>query len=169
MKKGLFIIIAIVILIFNSCDVFAECSDNVYNWPFYYSIHPMKGVDNELAMEEAKSEAKRWCNDLPNCRWSSDKDKCVDALTSEYDPSLIDGKIKSTVEKIWGTVVVVVQALSVGCVVFAGVRYMFASADQKADIKKGLMYLAIGAIFVFGTITVIDIVTKVFGEVTNGV
>lgn len=168
MKKGLFVIVAIVILIFNSCDVFAACSDTV-QWEQYIINYRSQGYSEEEATKLAKEDGKRWCNDLPNCRWSSDKDKCVDALTSEYDPSLIDGKIKTFVEKIWGTVVIVVQVLAVGCVVFAGLRYMFASADQKADIKKGLMYLTIGAILTFGAITIIDIVTKVFGDITNGV
>ena len=86
-----------------------------------------------------------------------------------YNQNLIDNKIEGKVKDVWATVVTVVQVLAVACVVFAGLRYMFASANQKADIKQGLMYLAIGAIFVFGAITIIDIVTKTFGEVTNGV
>ena len=86
-----------------------------------------------------------------------------------YNQNLIDNKIEGKVKDVWATVVTVVQVLAVACVVFAGLRYMFASADQKADIKQGLMYLAIGAIFVFGAIKIIDIVTKTFGEVTNGV
>ena len=35
---------------------------------------------------------------------------------------------------------------------------MFASADQKADIKKGLIYLVIGAILVFAASTVVNII-----------
>ena len=39
-------------------------------------------------------------------------------------------------QKIADTAITVVQILAVAAVVLAGVRYMFASADQKADIKK---------------------------------
>lgn len=61
-------------------------------------------------------------------------------------------------DKIWATAITIVQTLAIGCVVFAGVRYMYASADKKADIKKGMMYLAIGAIFVFATTTVMKFI-----------
>lgn len=68
------------------------------------------------------------------------------------------GNVTGLVDRIWATAITVVQTLAVGCVVFAGVRYMYASADKKADIKKGMMYLAIGAIFVFATTTVMKFI-----------
>ena len=58
-------------------------------------------------------------------------------------------KIKTATQKIWATVITIVQVLSVAAVVFAGVKYMVASADQKADIKRNLGVLTIGAILVF--------------------
>lgn len=61
---------------------------------------------------------------------------------------------------IWGTVVVIVQILAVAAVVFAGLRYMFASADQKADIKKSMGILAIGAVLVFAATTIIQFVVS---------
>ena len=69
----------------------------------------------------------------------------------------------TTTNKFWASIVTIVQVLSVGCFVFAGVRYMFASAEQKADLKKGLVYLAIGAALVFSTATVIRFVYN-FGK-----
>lgn len=74
------------------------------------------------------------------------------------DPSSgnnVNNDVKKAVDRVWSTVIVIVQIVSVACVVLAGVRYMYASADKKAEIKKGLMYLAIGAIFVFAASTVI--------------
>lgn len=61
---------------------------------------------------------------------------------------------------IWGTVMVIVQILAVAAVVFAGLRYMFASADQKADIKKSMGILAVGAILVFAATTIIQFVVS---------
>ena len=69
-------------------------------------------------------------------------------------------KVDTSVKKIWGTVTTIVQILAFAAVVFAGLRYMFASADQKADIKKGLTMLAIGAILVFAASTVIKFVVE---------
>ena len=60
----------------------------------------------------------------------------------------------------WATVVTIVQILAVAAVVFAGLRYMFASADQKADIKKSMGILAVGAILVFAATTILQFVAK---------
>ena len=75
------------------------------------------------------------------------------------------GTINASAKKIWGTVTTIVQILAFAAVVFAGLRYMFASADQKADIKKGLSMLAIGAILVFAASTVVQFVVKAADEI----
>lgn len=77
------------------------------------------------------------------------------------------GEIDDSVRKVWGTVITIVQILAFAAVVFAGLRYMFASADQKADIKKGLGMLTVGAILVFASATVIQFVVDAAGEVVN--
>ena len=86
-------------------------------------------------------------------------------------PPVISGTVMPGVANlmpnIWATVSFLIQIASVMCVVFAGVRYMFASADQKADIKQGLAHLTIGACLVFGATTIIKIVVKVLGEVVR--
>lgn len=82
-----------------------------------------------------------------------------------YSENLVPGALKTKTKNIWATVEVIVQIVSVACVVFAGLRYMFASGDQKADIKQGLTYLTIGAVLVFGATLIIDLVVKGFNEV----
>ena len=74
-------------------------------------------------------------------------------------------KIDTSVKKIWGTVTTVVQILAFAAIVFAGLRYMFASADQKADIKKGLGMLTIGSILVFLASTVVQFVINAADEI----
>ena len=68
--------------------------------------------------------------------------------------------VTNAASKVWGTVVTIVQILAFAALVFAGVRYMFASADQKADIKKGMGYLALGGILVFGAASVVKFLMK---------
>ncbi len=75
------------------------------------------------------------------------------------------GSADTAVQRVWGTVMTMVQILAIAAVVFAGLRYMFASADQKADIKKSMGILAIGAILVFGATLVLNFVTGLAGEV----
>lgn len=74
--------------------------------------------------------------------------EAVDAAT------LVAGNIWKTAEKI-------IQVLAVAAIVFAGLRYMFASADGKADIKKETVILMIGAVFVFGAVHIAGFVYKV--------
>ena len=73
--------------------------------------------------------------------------------------------ITNAAKGIWGTVVTIVQILAIAAVVFAGLRYMFSSADQKADIKKSMGILVVGAILVFGATTVLQFVTKAATDV----
>ena len=68
------------------------------------------------------------------------------------------GKVDDAVAAIWSTVLTILQILAVAAIVIAGVRYMFASADQKADIKKGMIGLVIGAILVFAASTVVQFI-----------
>lgn len=69
-----------------------------------------------------------------------------------------DSNITRITDNIWGTTLNIAQILAFAAIVFAGVRYMFASADQKADIKKGIIYLIIGAILVFTASTVVKLI-----------
>ena len=77
-------------------------------------------------------------------------------------------KVDDAVQKIWGTVLTVLQVCAVAALVFAGVKYMFASADGKADIKNGMMGLVIGAILVFGASAVIKLIINASTEITGG-
>lgn len=85
--------------------------------------------------------------------------------------SLPGGSASGTISKlsgnIWQTVILIVQILAVAAIVFAGVRYMFASADQKADIKKSMITLVIGAVLVFGASTIISIIANTTAEVAK--
>ena len=71
------------------------------------------------------------------------------------------------VNKIWGTVTLILQVLAVAAIVFAGVRYMFASADGKADIKKQTVGLVVGAILVFGASMVVNFIVNVTSDITD--
>ena len=77
------------------------------------------------------------------------------------------GGVTTVTGNIWKTIQVVVQVLAIVAIVFAGVRYMFASADQKADIKKSMIILVIGAVLVFGASTIISIIAKTTAEVAK--
>jgi type IV secretory pathway VirB2 component (pilin) len=79
----------------------------------------------------------------------------------------VPDNVKTTLDKIWGSVSLILKIAAVGGVIFAGVRYMFAYADQKADLKKSLAPLVIGIIIVFGATTLVDFIVGVFTKATN--
>lgn len=75
--------------------------------------------------------------------------------------------LKPQISRVFGILIVVLQVAAVSGVIFAGVRYMYASADQKADLKKSLIHLVIGMAIVFAASTVVGIVTGIFQDITG--
>ena len=71
------------------------------------------------------------------------------------------------VKGIWGTVLLVLQICAVAAFVLAGVRYMFAAPDAKADIKKQTVGLVVGAILVFGATFVIDFLVDITKDIAG--
>ena len=70
------------------------------------------------------------------------------------------GQVTKVTGNLWSTVQTVVQVLAIAAIVFAGVRYMFASADQKADIKKQTVILIVGAVLVFAAVPLAQFISK---------
>ena len=65
----------------------------------------------------------------------------------------------------WTTFASIVQILAVVAVVIAGVRYMFASADTKADIKQQTIILVVGAVLVFAAVPILQFVQKIANDI----
>lgn len=76
-----------------------------------------------------------------------------------------NSNIKSATEKIWGSVLKIAQILSFMAIIFAGIRYMLASSEGRAEIKKSISILILGAIIVFASSTIVQFVT----ETANGI
>lgn len=98
----------------------------------------------------------------------------AEKTASPIDTTLPDNMSKESITTVdtavgtaWNTIKLILQICAIGAVVFAGVRYMFASADQKADIKKSMGILAIGAALVFGATFIIDFIRDVATQITR--
>ena len=83
------------------------------------------------------------------------------------NPSTPDGNVEDASNKIWGSVVLIVQMFSFGAIVFAGIRYMFASANTRADIKKSLAILVLGSIIVFAASTLVKFIVDAANQVMS--
>ncbi|MBR1884008.1 MAG: TrbC/VirB2 family protein [Clostridia bacterium] len=68
------------------------------------------------------------------------------------------GEVTGLANNIWSTLASVLQILAVAAVVLAGIRYMFASANDKADIKKQMVILVIGAVLVFAASSILKLI-----------
>ena len=75
--------------------------------------------------------------------------------------------ITGVANNIWATVAAIVQILAVAAVIIAGVRYMFASADTKADIKQQTIILVVGAILVFAAVPILQFVQRIAEDALN--
>ena len=89
----------------------------------------------------------------------------VDKINSALQNAAPSASAQSSILKVWGTVLLILQILSVAAIVIAGIRYMFASADGKADIKKQTIGLMVGAVLVFGASSVIGLITNITSDI----
>lgn len=72
--------------------------------------------------------------------------------------------VANLANSLWNTVSVIVQILAIAAIVLAGVRYMFASADTKADIKGQTLILVVGAILVFSAVPFAKFIAKIAND-----
>lgn len=73
--------------------------------------------------------------------------------------------ITNTTNNIWATVKTVVNVLAIAAIVIAGVRYMFASADTKADIKQQTIILVVGAVLVFAASNIAGLISGAASQI----
>lgn len=77
-------------------------------------------------------------------------------------------QLKTPFAKVFNSVVLILRILSVGGVIFAGVKYMFADASKKSEIKQSMVYLVIGMVIVFAASIVVQYIVAVAGEIMFG-
>ena len=73
----------------------------------------------------------------------------------------INSDISQIIGRVWSTFEIVVQIIALSCIVFTGVRYMFSSADKKADIKNTTVFLISGSILVFAAVPLINFIIRI--------
>lgn len=103
------------------------------------------------------------------------EDATSSGLGDGFDQSIIDNLNQKTdnsnivfreqLYRIWNTLKWVIWVLSFIGILIAGVRYIFAGIEAKADLKQGLLKLVIGIILVDAASLVIEIIVNIFYEV----
>ena len=59
-------------------------------------------------------------------------------------------------------------AMAVGMLLYIGIKYMMASANEKADLKKGSINYVIGAVLVAAASTIVGIFADIGSSITGG-
>lgn len=74
---------------------------------------------------------------------------------------------KNMFNAILGFIQAISYAFALGMLLFVGIKYVMASANEKADLKKGSISYVIGAIIIFGAGTLCGVFQNLAGEVAK--
>lgn len=89
----------------------------------------------------------------------------VSAWVDKLDPSThvkaASGDLKDTLNQILTIIQFAGTGLTIVAVMMAGVSYLFASVDQKADVKKRMMPILIGSVLIVASVNIISIIAKI--------
>lgn len=77
----------------------------------------------------------------------------------------LDSELKGVGDRIKAILITFFQVASLIGIIGAGIKYMYSPASKKAEIKTGMIGIAIGCIIVFSTATIIGFATDVFSDI----
>ena len=86
----------------------------------------------------------------------------VSELGENIEPGVSE-KVSERVATILGVIQWIGYGLAIGMLLYIGIKYMMAAANEKASLKQTLINYVIGAIIVFGITTIFTITTGFFG------
>ena len=93
------------------------------------------------------------------CVFADDGGVTIDGIMGE---KTIDGDAASGMQKVGGTIIGYVtnaaMVISVVMIAVLGIKYMMGSAEEKAEYKKSLVPLLVGAILVFGAAAIAKVI-----------
>lgn len=79
-------------------------------------------------------------------------------------PSAPSTEFNNVAGNIIGVMMWVGYAIAVGMIIFIGIKYVIASADEKASLKGVLVKVIIGSLIIAGSVTIANIVKSVFSS-----
>ena len=85
----------------------------------------------------------------------------IDVNNVEISDSEV-GDLQPMFEGMLGFVQVIGSAVSVIIIAVVGIKYMWSSVEEKAEMKQTMFYYVIGAILIFTTVNVVSIAYNVF-------
>lgn len=71
----------------------------------------------------------------------------------------LNANVLKPVKSAYSTIYTVFQIIGMGGIVYMGVKYMYAGSDDKAQIKKTLIWVVVGVLFLFAAPSIIDFIS----------
>lgn len=94
----------------------------------------------------------------------------VGGVTIDPNTSPANGsKIATSGREILGYIQVIGTLIAVGVLMFLGIKYMTASASEKADIKKSIIPYIVGAVVLLTAVNILPIIETIGKGLINGV
>ena len=84
---------------------------------------------------------------------------CSALTLSKYEITSTDGPMDAG-GKVIGVVTAAGMSISVITIILVAIRYMIASADEKADLKKSAIFYVTGAIIFFAASIIVKIIAQ---------
>ena len=72
-----------------------------------------------------------------------------------------DTTVTDTGNKVLGYIQVVGTFIAVGVLMFLGIKYMTASANEKADVKKSIIPYIIGAVVLLAAVNIVPVISSI--------
>ena len=79
--------------------------------------------------------------------------------------STTGGKVNTVANTIIGVIQIVGVAIAVIMLIWLGVKYVSASPNEKADVKKGAMIYVVGAVMILAATGVLGIVKNIVADI----
>lgn len=102
----------------------------------------------------------------------------ISTIVFAFDPNIkVDPNKEGTVPKeledmsveIIGVLKWIGYAIAIGMIIYIGIKYVMAAANEKASLKQAAINYVIGAIIVAGCTTILSFVVEAFNEANNSV
>lgn len=78
------------------------------------------------------------------------------------EPTAPSGEFNTFASNIIGVMMWAGYAIAVGMIIFIGIKYLIASADEKASMKGALVKVIMGSLIIAGTVTIANVVKFMF-------
>lgn len=85
----------------------------------------------------------------------------VGEVTVSTNPSKVDSKLTTVGSTVLGYIQVIGTFIAVGVLMFLGIKYMTASANEKADVKKSIIPYIIGAVVLLAAVNIVTLIPKI--------